>query len=261
MKLQIPRTAAAVALAAAAAAGAVVLSSATGAPAPSGENGQSAHAAAPRPIAGRPTSKEAWTARVLYPVIARRGPKKTARRHSKVSPYAPYDQGPQQLLVLRAQSTARHGVWYYVQLPRRPNTAAAWVPAGAVKVTRTRYRIKVDVSDRRAYLIRNGATIRNWRVVVGTPTYPTPLGRFSVSEIVRQQRASGFFGPYIITLSAHSDRLNDFEGGDGRVALHGTSLPGLLGTAASHGCVRFGNDAITEVARRVPPGAPVDVVE
>jgi lipoprotein-anchoring transpeptidase ErfK/SrfK len=252
--------AAAATLAGAAAAGAIVLSSASGASAPAAPNVQRAHAA-PRPIAGRPTSKEAWTARVLYPVVARRGPKKTARRHSKVSPFAPYDQGPQQLLVLRAESSARHGVWYYVQLPRRPNTAAAWLPAAAVKVARTRYRVKVDLSDRRAYLIRNGATVRNWRVVVGMPAYPTPVGRFSVSEVVRQSRAGGFFGPYIITLSAHSDRLNDFAGGDGRVALHGTSLPGLLGSASSHGCVRFENAAISEIAKRVPPGAPVDVQE
>lgn len=226
----------------------------------SSSNAQASHASAPRPIASRPTTRKAWTARVLYPVWARKAARKSARRKKKLSPLASYNRGPQTLMILGARTSRKHGVWYKVRLPSRPNSANAWVPAEAVKVTSTPWRLKVDVSRRRAWVYRGGRIKRSFRVVVGRSSYPTPTGRFAINEVVKQRSAGGFFGPYILTLSAHSQRLNFFDGGRGRVALHGTSRPNLLGTAASHGCVRFGNAAINYIGRRVPPGTPVDVV-
>jgi lipoprotein-anchoring transpeptidase ErfK/SrfK len=37
-------------------------------------------------------------------------------------------------------------------------------------------------------------------------------------------------------------------------------MPWLLGQAVSHGCVRVPNEAIVRVARLVPPGTPVRIV-
>lgn len=221
--------------------------------------GAATRTSAPLPIASRPTSKKAWHGRVLYPVFARKAPRKNAKKKKKLSPFAPYNKGAQQLLILKARTHRKHGVWYLVRLPFRPNTAAAWVPADAMKVTSTPWRVKVDTSQRRATVYRAGRRKRSFKVAVGQSAFPTPTGRFAISEIVRQRRGT-FYGPYIITLSAHSERLNFFDGGNGRVALHGTTRPSLLGTAASHGCVRFGNRAITYIGRRVPPGTPVDIV-
>ena len=60
--------------------------------------------------------------------------------------------------------------------------------------------------------------------------------------------------------SAHSDVLQEFGGGDGQIALHGTvGLSGGLGTFSSHGCVRFAPAAINWIARHVGPGTPVVV--
>jgi hypothetical protein len=67
-------------------------------------------------------------------------------------------------------------------------------------------------------------------------------------------------GLWSLALSAHSTRLKHFEGGDGQVALHARgSLAAPLGTAASHGCVRFSNSAAAWLARVVPRGTPVDI--
>jgi lipoprotein-anchoring transpeptidase ErfK/SrfK len=129
-----------------------------------------------------------------------------------------------------------------------------------VRVTKTPFRVLVDLSERRVTVYRSGRVAARWTAAVGTAVNPTPTGRFAVSEIVRQPRPGGFFGPFIISLTAHSEKLSDFDGGDGRVALHGTNRPGLLGRAVSHGCVRLSNPAITRIARLVPPGAPVDIV-
>jgi lipoprotein-anchoring transpeptidase ErfK/SrfK len=216
-------------------------------------------AKAPRPLAAAPTPKKAWTARVVLPVQTRAAPSPRAKRLGRLGVEAPYDRGPQVLLVLQARTSIRDGVWYRLLLPSRPNGASAWVPARAVQVVPTRYRVKVSLSGRRAELLRAGKRIASWKVGVGTPENPTPTGRFAVSEVVRQTDPRGFYGPFIMTLTAHSEALSDFDGGDGRVALHGTSRPDLLGGAVSHGCVRLPNAAARRIARVVPPGAPVDI--
>jgi lipoprotein-anchoring transpeptidase ErfK/SrfK len=77
-------------------------------------------------------------------------------------------------------------------------------------------------------------------------------------------RARAFLGSWVLALTAHSRVLAHFDGGDGRVALHGrgaASLADPLGTAASHGCVRLSNAAIDWLVRRIGltalPGTPV----
>lgn len=216
-------------------------------------------AKAPRPLAAAPTASKAWTARVVLPVQTRAAPSSRAKRLARLGVEAPYDRGPQVLLVLEARTSVRDGVWYRLLLPSRPNTASAWVPARAVHVAPTQYRVTVDLSARRAQLLHRGKRIASWSVGVGTLQNPTPTGRFAISEVVRQDDPRAFYGPFIMTLTAHSDALSDFDGGDGRVALHGTSRPDLLGGAVSHGCVRLPNVAARRIARVVPPGAPVDI--
>ena len=195
------------------------------------------------------------------PTTLRRGPSMRAAKYKKLSPYAPFDEGPQVLLVLEARTSIRDGVWYKVRTPDRPLEDSGWLPEDAVKVKKTKFRIQVDISDRELTLYRGGVVADTWKVAVGTPDNPTPEGEFAISEIVPQPNPNGFFGPYIITLTAHSAKLSDFDGGDGRVALHGTSLPNLLGTAASHGCIRLPNELAIQIAKTVPLGSPVDVVE
>jgi lipoprotein-anchoring transpeptidase ErfK/SrfK len=218
-----------------------------------------APAVAPRAIAAAPTPTLAWTARVLMQVPMRRAPLRGAARRGVLSPYAPHDAGPQHLLVVGARATRRDGVWYRLLLPSRPNGASAWVPASAVKVTPTPWRVTVSIARRQATLRRAGRVVRTWTVAVGTAANPTPKGRFALSEVIPQPDPRGFYGPFILTLTAHSTTLSDFDGGGGRVALHGTSRPDLLGQAVSHGCVRLPNAAARTIGRLVPPGSPVDV--
>lgn len=213
----------------------------------------------PRAVASGPTPTRAWTARVLHPVRTRTAPRREASLGRRLSPYAAYDDGPQTLLVLGAR-VAKDGVYYRVLIPERPNGSSAWVPAAAVRVRPTPWRVVVNLAERRAELRRAGRLVRRVGVAVGTPRNPTPRGLTAVGEIVRQPDPRGFYGPYIITLAAHSERLSDFDGGKGLVALHGTSRPDLLGRAVSHGCVRLPNAFAREVARLVPPGAPVRIV-
>jgi hypothetical protein len=73
--------------------------------------------------------------------------------------------------------------------------------------------------------------VRRFGAVVGAPGTPTPRGRFAIYEIDRQPDPFGFLGPIALHLTAHSDVLDDYGGGPGRVALHGRGGASLLGPA------------------------------
>jgi lipoprotein-anchoring transpeptidase ErfK/SrfK len=78
----------------------------------------------------------------------------------------------------------------------------------------------------------------------------------------RQPDPHGFLGPWALSLTALSPVLEDYGGGPGRIAIHGrdgASLRDPLGTARSHGCVRVSDRAVRWLARRIPPGAPVEI--
>jgi lipoprotein-anchoring transpeptidase ErfK/SrfK len=153
-----------------------------------------------------------------------------------------------------------------VRLARRPNGAQAWVAATRVTALRaTRWRVEVDRAHRRAALLHAGRAVARWPVVVGKPATPTPAGLFAIQASYRTPPSS-FEGRWILALTAHSDVLATFDGGDGTVALHGrggASLADPLGTAASHGCIRFDDRAIGTIVRRVGrarlPGVPVAI--
>ena len=70
---------------------------------------------------------------------------------------------------------------------------------------------------------------------------------------------SGAYGPYALGLSAHSDTLSEFAGGDGQIGLHGTDAPWSIGQDVSHGCVRVPNDVVTQLATSLRLGTPVTV--
>jgi lipoprotein-anchoring transpeptidase ErfK/SrfK len=99
----------------------------------------------------------------------------------------------------------------------------------------------------------------NYTVIVGHPATPTPLGTFFVVE--KLHLAPGVTeGPWALATSAYSNVLYEFAGGAGQVALHGiVGLRAPLGTFSSHGCVRFGNDAITWIAEHVDNGTPITI--
>jgi hypothetical protein len=153
--------------------------------------------------------------------------------------------------------TADGRSWLRVLLPRRPNGATGWIAADGTLAGQARWRIVVSRSARRAAVYRRGRRVRAFRVVVGAPATPTPLGRFFVAERVRQPRGSAL-GPWVLATSAYSNVLQEFDGGPGQIGLHGrTGLPAPLGSAASHGCIRFSDRAIAWLARRARPGTPV----
>jgi lipoprotein-anchoring transpeptidase ErfK/SrfK len=167
--------------------------------------------------------------------------------------------------VLRAARDRAGRCWLRVRLPSRPNAAAAWVNAGLVGLRPTPWRLVVSRRARTISVYRAGDLRRRFRVVIGAPPTPTPHGLFSIHG-VWPWNPGAFLGSYILPLTAHSDVLQEFGGGDGRVGIHGrggSSLLDPLGAARSHGCIRLANGAIEWIVRTVGagglPGIPVRV--
>jgi L,D-transpeptidase catalytic domain len=91
-------------------------------------------------------------------------------------------------------------------------------------------------------------------VHVYLPTRPNGGSGWVREEAVRLLR-----DPYRVVVYVRRHRLElwRFAGGDGRVGIHGTNEPWLLGSSVSHGCVRVRNDMIRRLARMLPLGTPV----
>jgi lipoprotein-anchoring transpeptidase ErfK/SrfK len=220
----------------------------------------------PTPVAPKPAAKlvvpkppnarAAWVATLHRSVAVRVAPRSGARRRVLLQPTAPFAGGLTELLVTR--SVVRNGeVWIEVLLPMRPNGVRGWIHSDYVTLKKTPFRVEIDISDRRLRVFRAGRRVMNVPVAVGKGSTPTPLGRFAIAETVVTNYPSGFLGPIVLPITGYSRVLNEFAGGDGRVAIHGTSIPGLIGGRASAGCIRMYNRDIVRVARMAKPGTPV----
>lgn len=210
---------------------------------------------------GKPAIRMAWRARLIARTpLWRSVPEPGARNRGSIMP-----RHASWLLVLRATRDHRGRCWLRVRLPSRPNHAAAWIDADRVELEPTRWRLVVSRAARTISAYRNGDRLRRFRVVIGAPATPTPRGLFSIVDVWRS-KPGAFLGSYILPITAHSDVLQEFGGGDGRVGIHGrggSSLLDQLGSARSHGCIRLANRAIEWLVRRVGagrlPGTPVRV--
>jgi len=193
------------------------------------------------------------------PVVARAAPAPHAPVVGAVSVRTPLTGAQTVLPVVAKASGPDGGSWLKVRLPMRPNGSTGWVPAYVGAPDTTTWRIVVRRDERRAVVFDNGRVRARFAVVVGKPATPTPLGMFFVVEKVHLG-ATEQGAPWALATSAYSDVLQEFDGGPGQVALHGTTgLTGRLGTFASHGCIRFAPSAITWIAEHVDGGTPIVV--
>lgn len=159
--------------------------------------------------------------------------------------------GPRTFLVLSETED-----WVEVKVPVRPNGSTGWVRKSDVSFTLSTMRIEVDVSDRTVVILDGDTPVFETVGAVGRDAYPTPVGEWFLRDAIAWDPNS-VYGPWVLALSAFSEQIDEINGGQAVVALHGTSQPDKLGSAVSLGCVRLSNDDITTVASLVPVGSPV----
>ena len=112
-----------------------------------------------------------------------------------------------------------------VRLPERPNRAAGWIDSEPLLLRPTTWRIDVSLAARTLTL--DTVATRHTREVVIEPATPTPTGLFSIIG-AWPSPPDAFLGSWILALTAHSKVLHEFDGGDGRIGIHGrggSSLP------------------------------------
>ncbi|MEI6447751.1 MAG: L,D-transpeptidase [Actinomycetes bacterium] len=151
--------------------------------------------------------------------------------------------------------------WLRVMLPGRPNNRTGWIryDEEAMTIFKLKRTIRIDVGSRVLVASENGLMKKRVRVVVGARSTPTPYGEFFVMEKVQGMRWSK--RGWALALSAYSNVLMRFDGGEGQVAIHARgSLAGSLGSASSHGCIRVDDGVAAWLTRFAPNGTFVQIV-
>ncbi len=148
--------------------------------------------------------------------------------------------------------------WLEVRVPGRPNGGTGWIEARHLDLYVVTDRIVIDLSERELVYYVDGTEQLRSSVAIGTTHNPTPTGIYFVTDSVRI-KGGGPWGPAALGLSARSETITEFNGGDGIIGIHGTNKPSSIGQAASLGCVRLPNDVITELRELASLGTPVEI--
>jgi hypothetical protein len=209
------------------------------------------------PVALKRYPRETAWAAVRRDVTARRRPFAAAPATGRLRASTP--EGTTNIVLPLARHRDRRGnLWVRVRLPALPNGTTGWIPRGALGAYGTvRTRLVVDLSRRRATLLRDGRAVMRVPVGIGTPDAPTPRGEFVVRNRLTRYRST-FYGPVALGTSARSATLTDWPGG-GYVGIHGTDRPDLIPGAVSHGCIRLRNADVVRLARALPVGSPLTI--
>ena len=170
-----------------------------------------------------------------------------------------------QVFLVKQQSPG----WVEVLLPVRPNGSTGWVKSTDVTVTPNPFAIKIELGAHKITVTNADKIIYSGKVAVGAtdpplpdvgkPT-PTPTGEYYLRVLLQAPDPTTVYGPFAYGLSSHSDSLDEFAGGDAEIGIHGNNDASVLGTNATHGCVRMDNAAITMLSKQLPLGTPVNIV-
>ncbi|HZO35329.1 MAG TPA: L,D-transpeptidase [Solirubrobacteraceae bacterium] len=214
--------------------------------------------APPSAVAARPPGVQRL-ATLLHDQTARSSPNVHARRVDYLAAHRPLTGVPTVLPVLGKPVRRGGSAWLHVEIPGRPNGRTGWIQAAKTRRSSTTWQLTVELGKSRVVVYRDGRVVRRFTAVIGKPATPTPRGRFFVEEaLALSDQDAG--GPFALATSARSTVLQEFEGGPGQIAIHGThNISGALGTAVSHGCVRLDGAAITWLSQRIGAGVPMTI--
>ena len=180
------------------------------------------------------------------------GVKKTADGYEFTNPT--YYKNPLVVEVLENQ-----GDWMKVLITARPNHTTGWIKADDVTIAATDFHMELDLSTFHLKVFQGAVVFVETDVVIGKDSTPTPLGRFFVTEKIKNPSDTGIYGAWILPINGYSEVLDTFDNGLPQVAFHGTNQPELVRTKSSNGCVRIPNDVVVKIAGAIPAGTPIDI--
>lgn len=132
----------------------------------------------------------------------------------------------------------------------------------------------LKLKERRLYVVKEHVKTPpdGYKVAIGKPKFPTPIGKFQINEMVENPDflAFDFNDPKKPDRGRIPPGPNNplglrwigFAHAHGwQVGFHGTAKTSVLGQAVSHGCVRMSNMDIVELFPKVKIGTTVIVEE
>lgn len=112
--------------------------------------------------------------------------------------------------------------------------------------------IVIDKSDFRLYYVKNDVLIESYPIAIGRPGMETPTRLWKInSKYITDP--NGVYGPRKMRLYAQSGSSWAYTA----YGIHGTNEPWVIGTKASHGCIRLYNRDILDLWPQVSLGTLV----
>ena len=145
------------------------------------------------------------------------------------------------------------GKWLTVISTELPNGVHGFVRRSSVGLARHPYTLEIDLSRRVASVWRWAQKVRQFRVAIGAAATPTPVGRFSITDKLRDFMPSAY-GCCVLALSGHQPNLPSTWTGGNRLAIHGGSG---IGSAVSTGCPHARTADLLYMMRVLPLGTHV----
>ena len=110
----------------------------------------------------------------------------------------------------------------------------------------------IDKSECNLYWVRNGELVKVYRCAVGKASTQTPERTWKILAKYYTD-PSGIYGPRKMRLFRQSGSGYQYTAYN----LHGTNQEWVIGTWASHGCIRMYNKDVLELFPQVPIGTMV----
>ena len=157
-----------------------------------------------------------------------------------VTPFGSYDFGL--VSVPSGRSTWKVVAW---------NPDGRTCASGSKAVDRLKFPyptcIIIDKSEFRLYWVKNNVLIKTYPVAIGRPSMETPTRLWRVGAKL-QCDPRGVYGPRKMALWKWTGSSWQYT----NYGIHGTNQPWVIGTKASHGCIRMYNRDVLELWPQVP---------
>ena len=120
-------------------------------------------------------------------------------------------------------------------------------------------RVVINVHAMTLELYEDNERVKSYRIAVGKPSTPTPLGSFQIATKVKHPT---WYGPrkQVVLPGKNNPVGTRWMGLDKKgYGIHGTNEPNSIGHAASHGCIRMLNREAEDLFTRVQVGDAVEI--
>ncbi len=116
--------------------------------------------------------------------------------------------------------------------------------------------IVIDKSEFKLYWVKNGYLIKTYPIAYGKVSSWTPVATWRIDAKYRTDPGS-VYGPRKMRMFKRVSTSSGYRYVFTRYAIHGTNQPWVIGTRASHGCIRMYNRDVLELWPQVPLGTMV----